>query len=252
MLKAVIVDDDPRERDILATLLHKYCQHDLWVAGYASDPDSAYQAISEHYPDIVFLDVELGNATGFDLLKRFSNFGFAVIFVTAYERYAMQAIKFNALDYLLKPVEIEELVKAVAKVKSREKVSVDEELKNLIHILAHPHQKSNRIAVPVLNGYKMIPVQDILYCQAEKEYTYIFCMDQISICSSINLGEYEQLLEGYSFCRVHHSYLVNKDHVKQYIKGEGGELIIDNNFHIPVSRRKKNDVVEWLMVNSNK
>ncbi|MBL7724314.1 MAG: response regulator transcription factor [Chitinophagaceae bacterium] len=246
MFKAVIVDDDPRDREVLEELLKKYCSQEIWLAAQAGDIDSAYRAILEHNPEIVFLDVELGAETGFDLLNRFSSFNFAVIFVTAYERYAMQAIKFNALDYLLKPVEIEELVKAVVKVKTREKKSVDEELKNLIQTLAHPHQKSNRIAVPVLNGYKMIAVQDIMYCEAQKEYTYIYCQSQMPICSSINLGEYEDFLTDYGFCRVHHSYLVNRDHVKQYIKGEGGELLINKDVQIPVSRRKKSDVADWL------
>lgn len=252
MLKTVIVDDDPRDREVLSMLLQKYCAEELALAGAAATVPEAIQLIQQLKPDLVLLDVELGSQTGFDLLSNYTEFPFRVIFVTAYEKYAMQAIRFNALDYILKPVEIGELVRVVQKIKSAGRLSVEQELKNLIHTLAHPHVKSNRIAVPVLNGYKMIPVQDILYCQAEKEYTYIFCTDQTSICSSTNLGEYEQLLDGYSFCRVHHSYLVNKDHVKQYIKGEGGELVMDNNSNIPVSRRKKNDVVEWLMVNSNK
>jgi two-component system LytT family response regulator len=171
-----------------------------------------------------------------------------VIFVTAHERYAMQAIKFNALDYVLKPIEIAELVKAVQKIKNPEKISIDVELKNLIHTLAHPHHKSNRIAVPVQNGYKMIAVEDIQYCEAKKEYTYIYCLNQAPLCSSINLGEYEDLLQHYFFCRVHHSFLVNKEHVKQYIKGEGGELLINKDVLIPVSRRKKEEVIEWLKI----
>lgn len=248
MLKALLIDDDPRDREVLEMLLKKYCSEDITVSGYAETVKKAFQLILEVKPDLLFLDVELGNETGFDLLSRFSAFPFKIIFVTAYERYAMQAIKFSALDYVLKPVEISELMKAVQKVRVAEKVSVEEELLNLIHTLAHPHQKSNRIAVPVLNGYKMISVKDIQYCEAKKEYTYIHCIDQSPVCSSINLGEYEELLLEYSFCRVHHSFLVNKDHVKQYIKGEGGELLINKDVHIPVSRRKKQEVVDWLTI----
>jgi len=230
MLKALLIDDDPRDREVLDLLLKKYCPEDITVTGFAGTVDSAVHLILESKPDLIFLDVELGNETGFDLLSRFTDFTFKVIFVTAYERYAMQAIKFNALDYVLKPVEITEL-------------------KNLMHTLAHPQQKSNRIAIPVLNGYKMVPVEDIQYCEAKKEYTYIYCLNQLPVCSSINLGEYEDLLQEYSFCRVHHSFLVSKDHIKQYIKGEGGELMIDNKTMIPVSRRKKQEVLEWLTAN---
>lgn len=252
MLKAVLIDDDPRDREVLQMFLGKYCSEDVTIAGHADTVDKAFQLILESKPGLIFLDVELGNETGFDLLSRFTEFPFKIIFVSAYEKYAIQAIKFNALDYVLKPVEIGELIKAVQKVKAVERASMDEELKNLIHTLAHPHQKSNRIAVPVLNGYKMIPVEEIQYCEAKKEYTYIHCANQPPVCSSINLGEYEDLLGDYSFCRVHHSFLVNKDHVKQYIKGEGGVLLLDKNVHIPVSRRKKQEVVDWLTVSSSK
>ena len=180
----------------------------------------------------------------------FIEYSFKVVFVTGYDKYAVTAIKFNALDYVLKPIEISELVYAVEKIKKSQHVCVDTELKNLIHNLSHPHQKSNRIAIPVLKGYKMICIETIQYCEAKKEYTNIYCNNQPPICSSLNLGEYENLLQEYSFCRVHHSFLVNKDHVKEYIKGEGGELMIDRDIMIPVSRRKKQEVMDWLIKNN--
>lgn len=246
MLKAILIDDDYRDREILELLLKKYCASEVLIAGTADTVNMGYQLILEIKPDLVFLDVELGMETGFALLSKFSDFSFKVIFVTAYDRYALQAIKFNALDYLLKPVEITELVQAVQKIAKANTVSIDAELKNLLHTLHHPQQKSNRIAIPVLHGYKMIAVEDIQYCEARKEYTYIYNTKEPAICSSVNLGEYEELLQDYAFFRVHHSYLVNKDHVKQYIKTDGGELMVGNNILIPVSRRKKQEVVEWL------
>jgi two-component system, LytTR family, response regulator len=227
-------------------LLNKYCFNEITITGSAQCIATAYSLILETKPDIIFLDIELGAESGFDLLGKFTEFPFRVIFVTAHDKYALKAIKFNALDYVLKPVEITELVNAVQKINNTEWVSIDAELKNLIHTLAHPHHKSNRLAIPVLNGYKMMSVEEIQYCEAKKEYTYIYCTNQPAICSSINLGEYEYLLQEYSFYRVHHSFLVNKDHVKQYIKGEGGELMMGNNTMIPVSRRKKAEVMEWL------
>jgi two-component system, LytTR family, response regulator len=249
MLNAIIVEDDPRDREVLEILLKKYCSNDVLIVGTAGNVEQGFKLITEIRPGLVFLDVELEDATAFDLLSKFSGFDFRVIFVTAYEKYAMQAIKFNALDYVLKPVEITELVKAVEKVRKAEQVSIGTELKNLIHTLAHPYHKSNRIAIPVQNGYKMVTIEDIQYCEAKKEYTYIYCMNQVPLCSSVNLGEYEELLHGYSFCRVHHSFLVNKDHVKHYVKGEGGEITTSNNTVIPVSRRKKPEVMEWLTRN---
>ncbi|MBN8698560.1 MAG: response regulator transcription factor [Chitinophagales bacterium] len=248
MLKTVIVDDDFRDRDILKQLLERYCPDEVEVAGSASNVAEAFLLIAEKKPGLVFLDIELGSESGFDLLKKFTQYPFRVIFATAHDQYAIQAIKFNALDYLLKPIEIAELVNAVQKVKESGHLSLDAELKNLVENLAHPHHKSNRVAIPVSNGYKMISVESILFCEAKKEYTYIHCRDQPTICSSVNLGEYEMLLANYSFCRVHHSFLVNKEHVKQYNKGEGGELLLENNMTIPVSRRKKQEVLEWLKV----
>jgi two-component system LytT family response regulator len=246
MLKAIIIDDNISDKEILEMLLAKYCAEEIKITGFAQDINTAYALILESSPDIVFLDIELGNESGFELLTRFTDYPFRVIFVTGYDKYAIKAIKFNALDYVLKPVEITELLNAIHKIKNPERLSLDAELKNLIHTLAHPLQKNNRIAIPVINGYKMIPVTDILYCEANKEYTNIHCVNLLPICSSVNLGEYEDLLKEYSFCRVHHSYLVNKEHVKQYIKGEGGELMISKDIMIPVSRRKKPEVVEWL------
>ena len=246
MFKAVIIDDDLRDREVLEMLLAKYCSEEIRIIGHAGDIETAFCLILEKGPNIVFLDIELVNGSGFDLLSKFTEFPFRVVFVTGYDKYAIQAIKFNALDYLLKPVEISELINTVQKLKNAMRLSIDSEIKNLIHNLAHPWQKNNRIAIPVLNGYKMLPVEDILYCEANKEYTNIHCIIQPLICSSINLGEYEDLLTEYSFCRVHHSYLVNRQHVMQYIKGEGGELMIGKDTLIPVSRRKKHEVVDWL------
>ncbi len=246
MLKAVLIDDDLRDKEILEMMLGKYCVNEISIVGCAQNIDVAYSLILKTKPDIVFLDIELGNESGFDLLKKFTEYSFKVVFVTAYEKYAVKAIKFNALDYVLKPIEITELVNAVQKVNASEHISIDTELKNLVYNLAHPHHKSNKIAIPVLKGYKMIGIETILFCEAKKEYTDIHCVAQPPFCSSVNLGEYEELLQDYSFCRVHHSFLVNKDHVIQYIKGEGGELMMGNKKMIPVSRRKKQEVVEWL------
>lgn len=249
MLTAVIIDDNFRDTEILENLLKKFCSDDILITGKASNTEDAFLLILEKKPDVLFLDIELGTDTGFNLLARFGHHSFKVIFVTGYDKYAIQAIKLNALDYLLKPVEIDELVKAVQRLKQTENESVAAELKNLLHHIAHPHHKSNRIAIPVINGYTLAVVEDIVYCEASKEYTYIHCLNQPPVCSSINLGEYEDLLQGYAFCRVHHSFLVNKDHVKEYVKGEGGELLMQGDRNIPVSRRKKQEVIEWLKTN---
>jgi two-component system, LytTR family, response regulator len=246
MLKAIIIDDDNRDEKILEILLHKYCAQEISLIGAAGNITAAYQLILESKPDLIFLDVELGNETGFDLLSKFTYYSFNVVFVTAYDKYAVRAIKFSALDYILKPVNLDELVKAVQKATKVESISIEKEIRNLLKTIARPGNKTNQIAIPTLNGFQLLPVEEIIYCEAKKEYTLIHCVDQTTLYSSINLGEYEDLLQEYSFLRVHHSYVVNKQHAKQYIKGEGGELLLRNNLQVPVSRRKKQEVVEWL------
>jgi two-component system, LytTR family, response regulator len=249
MLNAIIIEDNFRDRELLEMLLSKYCINEINILGSAENISNGFKLIIETKPDVVFLDIELGTESSFDLLAKFDEYDFKVIFVSAYDKYAMNAIKSNALDFILKPIEISELLKTVHKLVKVEKLSVDVEIKNLLYNLSNPHEKSNRIAIPFLNGYKMVPVSDIMYCEANKEYTNIHCINKSIICSSINLGEYEDMLEGYSFCRVHHSYLVNKEYVKEYLKGEGGELLMDKGNMIPVSRRKKQEVVDWLTLN---
>jgi two-component system LytT family response regulator len=245
MLRAIIIDDDHRDKEVLAMMINKYCTPEISVIGSAENVDQAYKLILETGPDLVFLDVELGNETGFDLLLKFTDYPFRIIFFTAHDKYAIRAIKFSALDYLLKPIDISELVKAVQKTGLNEK-NFDGAIKNLLKTLSQPRNKTNQIAIPTLSGFQLLPVEEIIYCEANKEYTFIHCVSQPSICSSINLGEYEDLLEDYFFSRVHHSFIVNRHHVRQYIKGEGGELILTNNKKVPVSRRRKQEVIGWL------
>jgi two-component system, LytTR family, response regulator len=244
MLNAVIIEDNHKEQEILNNLLTKYCSAEINIIGNASSVNEAYGLILTTNPDIIFLDVELGIESGFDLLQKFTNYTFEVIFVTGFNKYALRAIKFNALDYILKPIEITELIEAVKKALKYKRTNMNEKLKNLIENIFAPNNRNNKIAIPIINGLKMIAVSDIIYCEANKEYTTINCIRNITVCSSTNLGAYEDMLEDYGFCRVHHSFLVNKEYVKEFIKGE--EIVTDNGLVIPVSRRNKTVVTDWL------
>jgi two-component system, LytTR family, response regulator len=251
MIHAVVIEDNPGDREILETLLAKYCSEWVTVAGTANNADDGEKIINKLSPDLVFLDVELGSSTGFDLLERLPGFRGKLIFVSGYGHYALRAIKFSAVDYILKPIDGNELLNAVKKAASISDLEIVDRIKMLVQSVKHPGRQVNRIALPMLNGYSMITVSDILYCEASRDYTLIHIAGQKAVCSCVNLGEYEELLAGYGFCRVHHSYIVNREHVKQYIKGEGGELAMINNAIIPVSRRKKTEVLEWLTRISN-
>lgn len=246
MIKAIIIDDEPKGRENLRILINKYCATAIEVIAECSDIETAYHQISALKPQLVFLDIELGNATGFDLLQKFKILGFKVIFVTAYDQYAVKAIKFCALDYLLKPIQADELVQAVKRAMDILNTGQQKRVDNMFQIMQKPLNSRNRIALPTEKGYELISVEEILYCEANKEYTNIYRQKGVPFCSSVNLGEYEELLTDYSFFRVHHSYIVNKQHIFSYQKEGGGEIIMDNKTVIPVSRRKKTEFLEWL------
>jgi two-component system LytT family response regulator len=246
MLRTLLIDDEARARENLSILLQKYCSADVKVIGESGSVENGQSDILKLKPDLIFLDIEMGKGTGFDLLSKFDHYPFKVIFVTAYDHYAIKAIKFSALDYLLKPVTIKDLIDAVNKAKAAIGFNKDPQFQTLFEVIKKPKQKTNRIAIPVQDGYKLLPVDQIIFCQAQKEYTYIHHVNGEIICSSLNLGEYEDLLNEYDFFRVHHSYVINRQYIQRYIRGEGGEIITNDNQHIPVSRRKKDEFLAWL------
>jgi two-component system LytT family response regulator len=247
MMKTILIDDELRARENLRILLQKHCAADIDLTGECDNIEKAYNDIFLLKPELIFLDIEMGKGTGFDLLNRFSHYPFKVIFVTAYDQYAIRAIKFCALDYLLKPVGIKDLVNAVSKARASIGFNHDIHFQNLFDIIKKPSQKTNRIAIPVQNGYRLVPVDQIMCCQAQKEYTFLNHVNGENICSSLNLGEYEDLLQDYDFFRVHHSYMVNRQYIQRYVRGEGGEIILSNNQTIPVSRRRKEEFLIWLI-----
>ncbi|TMI63059.1 MAG: response regulator transcription factor [Bacteroidetes bacterium] len=249
MLKTIIVDDERRARENLKILLTKYCAEDIELVGESDNVEKAFDDILTLKPQLIFLDIDMGNATGFDLLSKFTNCPFKVIFVTGFDQHAIQAIKFSAIDYLLKPVAVEDLQKAVEKAKRVINLENESHFNSMFENLKNPRQKSKHVAIPVLNGYRLLHVDQIMYCEAQKDYTFIGHENGETICSSLNLGEYENLLQDYDFFRVHHSYIINRQYIRNYIRGEGGEIVINQHHRIPVSRRKKVDFLSWLTTN---
>ena len=246
MLKAVIIDDEPNAREKMQLMLDRYCK-DVQVMARAKDAEEGIAAINEHRPDLIFLDIEMPVLTGFDMLKQIPEINFEIIFTTAHDHYAIKAIKFSALDYLLKPIDLDQLQEAVKKVAERktEKSSLAQ-YQTLKDNLQKQHTAMDQLAVPAHTGMIFIKVPDIIYCEADSNYTKIFLGDKQKIVSSRTLKEYEELLEDSGFIRIHHSYLVNKIHVRQYLKGEGGQIVMNNGIALDVSRRKKEQVLEKL------
>ncbi len=244
-LTAVVVDDEEAPRTMICGLLQR--RHpEIKVLGAAEDVPSALDLIRRTSPQVLFLDIELKDMTGFDLLRSLGEHRPHVIFTTAHEGYAVRAIRFSALDYLLKPIDATELQEAITKaadvIRTSEKPGmVDMLLKNI------DRSSGDRvIALPVNDGLELIHVNEVLACESDSNYTTLHLREGKPLVISRTLKEFEDLLGEQDFLRVHHSFLVNKKHIKKYIKGEGGEVILSNGKNIPVSRRKKQDLMDAL------
>jgi two-component system, LytTR family, response regulator len=247
MYKAIIVDDENRSVDTLRSIIQQFCSNEVEIVGTANSVQEAYTLIHLVKPDIVFLDVEMPHGSGFDLLEKIPKPNFEVIFTTGFDRYAVTAIKFSALDYLLKPINIEEVKDAISKAKKRiESKHTQNNLEHLINNLRHPRDKNNKIPISVVNGFQFVPVNTIVFCQADDDYTYIYLIDGQKLTVSKNIKEFEDILANYDFFRIHHSYLMNRDYIKRYIKGEGGTILTEQGNELPVSRRRKQEFLEWL------
>lgn len=238
MINCIIVDDEPKSRESLKILLEDFCQN-VVVKALCQDVAEAVDAIQVHKPDVVFLDIHLQRETGFDLLTRLNDVNFEVIFTTAYSEYAIKAFKFSAIDYLLKPIDIEELKRALAKVEKRMSDTISDRLKQLIQNLKAPSTENYKLALPTSDGLVFVKVNDILYCEASSNYTLIFTFDGKKHVVSRTLKEYEDMLSEHNFFRIHNSYLINLNAIKKYVRGEGGYVVMANDQSLDVSKRKK-------------
>src|SRR5687768_575195 len=208
MIKAIIVDDEPNCCKTLSLLLDRYCP-EVQVTGVFHNGLDALQAINASSPDLVFLDVQMPKMNGFEMLEKLPPVNFHLIFTTSFDQYALKAFRFSAIDYLLKPVDREELQKAVNKVLQRSDIPVTEQLQILLQKINHPASSINKIALPTMEGLQMIPVQSIISCEADDNYTTLILKGNKKLVVSCTLKVIEELLEDHSFIRVHRSSLVN-------------------------------------------
>jgi two-component system LytT family response regulator len=248
-IKAIIVDDEQHCIDALQTMLQKKCP-EVTVLGGVNSVKEAKDLITELQPDVVFLDVEMPHQNGFELLKLFDKITFDVIFTTAYEQYALKAIKFNALDYLLKPFSVKELQDAVQKCISRrngQPESATSPLEVFLQNMKTLHQTHKKIALPTINGLVFMPVQNIVRCESTGNYTRIFFTDKKNLMVSRPLKEFEELLTDVDFFRVHNSHLINLQQMQSYIQGEGGFALMSDGTQVEISRRRKADFLKKAM-----
>jgi len=245
-MKSIIVDDEARSRRLLHALCEEYCDG-LEIIGLADSVSEAKKLIAQEMPDLVFLDIRMPVESGFELLNFYNNdFSFEVIFTTAYDEYAVEAFQFSAIDYLLKPIEIDELVKAVEYVKELRNYSPQpEKFEFLQELLAA--QKIEKIGLTTTDGFTFVHHKDIIRCEAESNYTTVILMDGTSHLITKTLGHFEKLLMEKDFFRIHKSHLVNLNTVRKFIKSKKGGLVetVDG-MQIEVSSRKREELLERL------
>lgn len=241
-MRAIVVDDEVKSRNTLISSIKSYTP-EVEVIGDAATVVEALKKIKELKPDLLFLDVQLPDGSGFDILELLPNLNFKIIFVSAYDKYAINAFKFSAIDYLLKPVEPELLIQAVKKSSKEDKL---EALEGKLNVLLSNRKQVEKIALPSINGLELIKVNDIIYCQADSNYTIFHLQNNIQIIVSRSLKEYDEILSHQGFYRIHQSYLIKLSYVKKYIKGEGGSVILENGKELDVSRRRKDGFLQAI------
>ncbi len=243
---AVIVDDEEHCRSALSGLLERKFP-DIELLGMATNVPDGIALVRKTDPKLLFLDIEMGKQTGFDLLQALGPKHAHVIFTTAHEGYAVKAIRFSALDYLLKPVDADELGMAIGKATEAMRAPQQpEQFMALLKNLTQPQGADKRIALPVADGLEMVNVDEILFCESDSNYTVVHQNGKKRLVISRTLKEFEDMLDPTQFIRVHHSHLINVKHVKKYIRGEGGEVIMADGTNVAVSRRKKQELMDSL------
>jgi two-component system LytT family response regulator len=241
VIRAIIVDDEEYNRENLNSLIAEYCK-DVEVVGLADTVDTAFKLIRSQKPDLVFLDIKMPKKDGFKLLESLSEINFEVIIVTAYNQYAIKAIKFCAVDYLLKPIDIVELTNAVENVSRRIKQKLENDqlrqLTNFFNISA-----PTKIGLASQNRVDFVEISNICRCESDDNYTHFFLNNGEKMTVSKTLKEFEELLVDYGFIRIHQSHLVNSSHIKSYQKSDGGYITMNDGTVIPISRTKRNEII---------
>jgi two-component system LytT family response regulator len=242
MIRTLIIDDEQHNRQLIADLLRDHFPN-ISLIGEADGVKSGLKSIRELTPDLVLLDIRMEDGDAFDLLNQVGYIHFKIIFITAYEEYALKAIKFSALDYLLKPVSLDELKLAINKAEKQISKDLNLQLAELSNNLQQNHQ-NKRIVLRTAEKLQLIPAREIVRCEAERNYCMFFLENGKKIIASCPMKDYEDMLSEQGFFRIHKSHLVNLSYVDSYIKAEGGSVVMTDGTILPVSMRKKNQLME--------
>ena len=246
MIKAILIDDEVHCLNSLSILLNDYCPN-VEVMERCMAAKQGLMAIGKHNPSLVFLDIEMPLMNGFELLEQFTEIPFAIIFTTSYDQYAIKAIRFSALDYLLKPIDPKELVAAVRKVQTQKYLPMPEQFQILMNQMKYKDGGINKIAIPTSEGFELIAAEQLIRCEASDNYTHVFLKNNTKVVACRTLKEMEEQLQNFpSFLRVHHSYVVNLNEVTKYVRGEGGYLIMSDGSTVNVSRGRKEALLKYF------
>lgn len=242
MIRSLIVDDEFDGRQSIRNMLQKYC-HQVEVIDEATGVEDAYLKITELRPQLVFLDIRMDDGTAFDLLQKFREISFHIIFVTAYDEYALEAIRYSAIDYLLKPARPTLLIEAIEKVTKQSRLDKIEEQ---VSLLLQEKAKREKIALPTSDGLIFIKIVDIIRCESDSSYTMFYLSNNRKLLVTRTMKEFAELLPANMFFRIHKSHLINLNHIDQYINRDGGSVIMDNGNHVPIARNRKDGFVKAL------
>lgn len=249
-MKAIIIDDELSGREVLKKLVELNCP-EVTIVNTLNSIETGLEAIRQDKPDLVFLDIQMPNASGFDLLNQLDKIDFEIIFVTAHDAYAIKAFKYSAVDYLLKPIKVSELIEAVTKAKDRlEKNHSGDNIRFMLDKVS-PAKKvllNNKILLPTLGGYNIIDIFEIAYCQSESNYTRFHFVDGKNLVVSKTLKEFESILLENHFFRIHRSYIINLNCIAKYNKGKGGEVVMKDGAILEVSREKKEEFLNLFSI----
>jgi len=243
MLKAIIIDDELKGRIALKQKLQDYCPEVL-LCGEAANGEEGLLLIEKNHPEIVFLDIEMPMMNGFEMLQHLKNKDFHLIFTTAYDQYAIKAIKYAAFDYLLKPVDIEELRSTIKRIQQQASQPNTQQKLEALKENFHPRSMLSKIAIPSLEGLLFFNINDIIQLEAQSNYTAIYFVNHPKLIASRTLKEFEDMLPQDIFFRTHHSHIINLNYIKRYIKGDGGQIELQNGNYVDVARRKKDDFLK--------
>ncbi len=244
MIRCILIDDEMDSLEVMTMLLTSYCPQVI-IEATCNDAQSGLEAIHQYRPDVVFLDIEMPNMNGFDMLEKFDRLFFDVVFITAYHQYAIKAFKYSALNYLLKPVDPDDLVATIQRLEERKTVPDKEQIALLLQNIHQPAKSTPaRIALTTYDGMLFVLTQDIVYCESDDNYTNVKLANGSKILVSKTLKDIDETLAGPDFFRIHNSYLININHISKFVRGDGGYLIMDDNTNINISRTRKQDFLD--------